>query len=119
MQTSFGENGVRIQADGPQLKQVILNILLNSLEAMERGGRLEVATQVNGDTLTLRIADTGCGMSSDDQRYAWDPFFTTKERGMGLGLAIVKGVIERHGGQISLSSAKGRGTVVQLSLPLA
>jgi len=116
--TSFGENGIRIQADTSQLKQAILNVLLNSLEAMERGGRLEVATQLNSGTLTLRIADTGCGMRAEDQRHAWDPFFTTKERGMGLGLAIVKGVVERHGGRITLSSTQGKGAVVQLSLPV-
>ncbi len=119
VQTSFGENGIRIQADASQLKQAVLNLFLNSLEAMEQGGRLEVATRVTGDTLSLQIADTGCGMSAEDQRHVWDPFFTTKERGMGLGLAIVKGVVERHGGHITLSSALGKGSMVHISLPLA
>ncbi len=82
------------------------------------GGRLEVATETHPTHLTIRIADTGCGISRDQQRQGVDPFFTTKERGMGLGLAIVKGVVERHGGQISLSSLPGQGTTVELNLPL-
>jgi signal transduction histidine kinase len=116
---SFQENGLVVQADPQQLKQVILNLLLNSLEAMSQGGRLEVATQAHPTSLALRIADTGCGISPEHQREVWDPFFTTKERGMGLGLAIVKGVVERHGGQITLSSQPGKGTVVELSLPVS
>jgi len=115
---SFEENGVKIQADPQQLKQVLLNLLLNSLEAMPQGGRLEVATSVNSHGLTMRIADTGSGVNLDQQKHVWDPFFTTKERGMGLGLAIVKGVVERHGGRITLSSRPGQGTSVEVNLPI-
>ncbi len=116
---SFGENGLAIQADPQQLKQVILNLLLNSLEAMEQGGRLEVTTQTNRTHLILRVSDTGSGILPEHQRDVWDPFFTTKERGMGLGLAIVKGVVERHGGQITLSSTPEKGTAVELFLPVS
>ncbi|MDP3703654.1 MAG: ATP-binding protein [Candidatus Omnitrophota bacterium] len=115
---AFLEDGVRVQADPNQMKQVLLNLLLNSLEAMPQGGELEVSTQVNGHGLILRIADTGMGIDQDQQKHVWDPFFTTKERGMGLGLAIVKGVVERHGGQISLSSRPGKGTTVEVNLPI-
>lgn len=115
---AFLEDGVRVQADPNQMKQVLLNLLLNSLEAMPQGGRLEVSTEMNGHGLTLRIADTGIGISQDQQKHVWDPFFTTKERGMGLGLAIVKGVVERHGGQITLSSRPGQGTTVEVNLPI-
>ena len=110
-------NGLLVAADPQQLRQVLLNLFLNSLEAMTDGGRLEVASQPNGSFLTLRISDTGCGIGPEEQRQVWDPFFTTKERGMGLGLAIVKGIIERHGGRIHLSSAPGKGTVVEITLP--
>ncbi len=116
---SFGENGFAVQADVQQLKQVILNLLLNSLEAMPQGGKLEVATEVHQQHLMLRVADTGSGIDPTHLREVWDPFFTTKERGMGLGLAIVKGVVERHGGQITISSTPGQGTTVELSLPRA
>ena len=116
---AFRENGLAVQADPQQLKQVLLNLFLNSLEAMAHGGRLEIATEVTGRTLALLVSDTGCGISPEDQRHVWDPFFTTKERGMGLGLAIVKGVVERHGGQINLSSFPGKGTTIQVSLPIS
>ncbi|MBI3321505.1 MAG: GAF domain-containing protein [Candidatus Omnitrophica bacterium] len=118
VQKFFGENGVTVQADPQQLKQVILNLFLNSLEAMDRGGRLEVSTQADAIRLLLWVTDTGCGIAQEFQRQVWDPFFTTKERGMGLGLAIVKGIVERHGGQIEISSTPGKGTTVELSLPL-
>jgi signal transduction histidine kinase len=114
----FLENGVKIQADPQQLKQVLLNLLLNSLEAMPQGGKIEVTTATGQEGLSLRITDTGTGISPDQQKHVWDPFFTTKERGMGLGLAIVKGVVERHGGQIALSSRPGQGTTVEVNLPI-
>ena len=119
MQTAFGANGAAVLTDHGQLKQIILNIFLNSLEAMENGGELTVSTKLAGEKLTLFVSDTGCGISPEHLKKVWDPFFTTKERGMGLGLAIVKGVIERHGGSIDISSRPGMGTSTTISLPLA
>jgi len=116
---AFSENGLSINADSQQLKQVLLNLFLNSLEAMPQGGRLEVATRVSKTHLILCVSDTGHGIDSERQREVWDPFFTTKERGMGLGLAIVKGVVERHGGQISLASTPNQGTQVEILLPIS
>ena len=116
---SSNDNGLLIHADPQQLKQVLLNLLLNGIEAMDGGGRLEVATQVKGNALVLRITDTGTGIAPESFNQIWDPFFTTKERGMGLGMAIVKGVVERHGGSIHLSSVLGKGTTVEVSLLLA
>ena len=118
VQRSFQENGFPVQADPQQLKQVLLNLLLNSLEAMEKGGTLTVATTSSTDRVKLTITDTGAGIAPADQRYIWDPFFTTKERGMGLGLAIVKGVVDRHGGSINVSSMPGKGTTIELFLPI-
>jgi signal transduction histidine kinase len=117
--TDFREDGLAIPADSQQLKQVILNLLLNGIEAMAKGGRLEVATRQDRSRLILRVADTGCGVPPDRLEEIWDPFFTTKERGMGLGLAIVKGIVERHGGSIHLASLPGKGTAVEVSLPVA
>lgn len=117
VQTTFEHNGLMLQADPQQLKQVLLNLLLNSLEAMPDGGRLQVATRPHPQGVTIRITDTGSGIDAEHQRHIWDPFFTTKERGMGLGLAIVKGIVERHGGRIAISSAQGNGTIVDVSLP--
>ncbi len=117
VRTLLSGNGLQIEADSRQIQQVLLNLLLNSLEAMPDGGTLEVATQTCQDGFTLRITDTGCGIDLEHQRHVWDPFFTTKERGMGLGLAIVKGVVERHGGQITISSKPGKGAEVEIHLP--
>ena len=116
---AFRENGLSIQADPQQLKQVLLNLLLNSLDAMPSGGRLEVATALADGTLRVTIADTGCGIPEELLPKLWDPFFTTKERGMGLGLAIVKGVVERHGGRIAIQSQPGEGTMVSMELPIS
>ncbi len=117
--TSFKENGFSIHADPQQLKQVLLNILLNSLEAMGQGGRLRVSTHASGSYLMLRVADTGSGIPKECQATIWDPFFTTKETGMGLGLAVVQSVVERHGGHVTLASEPGKGTTIQISLPLS
>jgi len=115
--TVFQDDGRLIHADPAQLKQVFLNLLLNSLEAMPSGGQLEVRTEEQGSRLIIRVRDTGCGIPEECQPKLFDPFFTTKERGMGLGLAIVKGVVERHGGQITVTSQPGQGTTVEVSLP--
>ncbi len=118
IQKAFGENGQLVQVDPQQIKQALLNLFLNSLEAMPAGGRLRVETQLDPPYLTLRIVDTGSGIPPEHGEQVWDPFFTTKERGMGLGLAIVRGVVERHGGQVSITGRPGQGTVVSLNLPL-
>ena len=118
IRNSSNDNGLVIHADPQQLKQVLLNLLLNGMEAMEGGGRLEVATQLKGDQAVLRVSDTGAGIAPEYLSQVWDPFFTTKERGMGLGMAIVKGVVERHGGSIHLSSTLGKGTTVEVSFPV-
>jgi len=115
----FSENGALTQADPKQLKQVILNLVLNSLEAMPAGGRLEVLTSCRNGSVILKIADTGCGIPYEYQGKLFDPFFTTKERGMGLGLAIVKGIVERHGGTTSVHSQPDKGTTVEITLPAA
>ncbi len=111
-------DGATVQADPQQLKQVVLNLALNSLDAMPQGGRLEVRTASDQGWVTLRISDTGAGIPIHEQHKIWDPFFTTKERGMGLGLAMVRGIVERHGGRITLSSALGKGTSVEVVLPV-
>ncbi len=119
VQTTFRDNGAFIQADPKQLRQVFLNILLNSLEAMPSGGRLALATELTDHVMRVQLVDTGCGISAEQQARLFNPFCTTKERGMGLGLAIVKGVIERHGGAIAIHSQPQVGTTVEVTLPVA
>ncbi len=118
IQSVLSGDGATVQADPQQLKQVVLNLALNSLDAMPGGGHLEVRTELDQGWIKLRISDSGIGIPLNEQHRIWDPFFTTKERGMGLGLAIVRGIVERHSGQITLTSTSGKGTSVEILLPL-
>jgi signal transduction histidine kinase len=114
---AFDEDVSPIRADPHQLRQVFLNVLLNALEAMPNGGRLEIQAHRQDGQLRIRVSDTGCGIAEEQRAKLFDPFFTTKERGMGLGLAIVKGVVDRHGGTIRVSSTPGIGTRFEICLP--
>ncbi|HEB70633.1 MAG TPA: PAS domain S-box protein [Desulfobulbus sp.] len=108
-----------VAADQDRLKQVLLNILLNGIQAMDSGGRLTVRAWNNPDnkTVVLTISDTGVGMGKETLNQVFFPYFTTKSRGTGIGLAISQKVIADHGGTIYLSSVPGEGTVVTVELP--
>jgi signal transduction histidine kinase len=107
-----------IQADPTQLKQALFNILLNSLDALEPGGRITIsAARANGH-VQISVQDTGRGIPKADLNRALDPFFTTKPEGTGLGLTVVDSIIRAHGGRMRLESEAGRGTTVQFTLPL-
>lgn len=106
-----------IQADGEQLHQVFLNILLNAMEAMPDGGCVTVGIDMLEDTVQVRIADTGRGVDPDIKDRLFDPFVTTKPRGTGLGLARVRHIVEQHGGTVTCDSRPGIGTCFILHLP--
>lgn len=110
----------RIRADFGQLRQALVNIILNACQAMEKGGTLTVASRlVPGEReVEVEVADTGVGIPADHLSSIFDPFFTTKEKGTGLGLSVVYGIIDRHGGRIDIRSEVGRGTSVTIRLPL-
>jgi signal transduction histidine kinase len=107
--------------DREQMKQVILNLLLNALQAMPGGGRLGLAGQVLEDNrwIQLSIQDTGIGIPPDDMNRLFDPFFSTKEGGLGLGLSIAHRIIDQHRGKIQLESTPGQGTLLTLWLPIS
>lgn len=109
-----------IVADRDQLMQVLINLIVNSLHAMDRGGALRVSATKTGDQVRIEISDTGQGMPPDVLSKVFDPFFTTKEfgKGTGLGLTVVKGIIEEHGGTIFLESRVGEGTTATILLPV-
>ncbi len=109
-----------IRADRDQLMQVLINLVMNSLQAMPNGGRLRLSLVREGNDARLDVADTGYGMSEEIRLKAFDPFFTTKEfgKGTGLGLTVVKGILEEHGGTITLESVVEHGTTFRIRLPL-
>src|SRR5437667_10188268 len=123
-----------LNADAAQLEQVFLNFFLNAMDAMKRGGEMEVSTEIrpaegwvatvtsaNGDVreiLRITIRDNGEGIRREDIPHVFDPFFTTKDYGTGLGLSVVHGIIQEHGGQIEVESELDKGTAFHISLPL-
>jgi signal transduction histidine kinase len=125
--------------DEELFKQVVLNLVLNAVQAMPGGGRLKVSTRSSAEGLPVKkwkgtraivegpvprgflrmeIADSGMGIAPGDQAKIFDPFFTTKRKGTGLGLAIVHNILEAHHGMIEVDSVLGKGTTFTISLPL-
>jgi signal transduction histidine kinase len=102
------------------LREVLVNLVVNAVEAMPDGGRVSVRTWADQDAVHCAVSDTGVGMSEDTRRRVLEPFFTTKgPRSTGLGLSVAYGTIERHGGGLSIDTAEGKGTTVTVTLPLA
>jgi len=107
-----------VMIDPEQIQQAIMNIALNALEAMPRGGRCNVALSKNGkDRVMIRLSDTGPGISKENIPRIFDPFFSTKDKGTGLGLSIAHTIVEKHGGTISVSARPEKGTTFVINLP--
>lgn len=104
-----------------ELRDAALNLVLNAVDALPAaGGTITLRTRDRGDHVALEVQDDGCGMSEEVRRRCLEPFFSTKgDRGTGLGLPQVWGIVSRHGGQVDIDSAPGRGTTVTLLLPAA
>jgi two-component system cell cycle sensor histidine kinase/response regulator CckA len=110
-----------VAGDLAQLKQVVLNLALNARDAMPDGGALTIETALSGEKVLLRVRDSGMGMDATTRSRALEPFFTTKPEGegTGLGLSVVYGVVDGLGGRLSIDSAPGLGTIVEIALPVA
>lgn len=113
-----------IELDKEQIRQAILNIMLNAIEALPQGGILEISTSTkktgrrSKDIIEIKFQDTGQGISPLIKKKLFEPFFTTKERGTGLGLFITNRIIQAHRGIINIDSQPGEGTVVTIGLPI-
>src|SRR5882724_3106088 len=102
------------------LREALMNLLLNAVDAMPDGGQATIRTWVEGDRVRCAVTDTGVGMSDEVRGRALEPFFTTKgPKSTGLGLSVTYGAVQRYGGALELDSAPGRGTTVTISLPIA
>jgi signal transduction histidine kinase len=109
-----------VLGDPEKLKQVVLNLVMNGLEAMKDGGTLTVGVTCPGqdDRVRLVVADTGVGIDPAVMGQLFDPFFTTKEAGTGLGLSIVHKIVDQHSGEVRIESERGVGTRATVLLPL-
>ncbi|OUM94159.1 MAG: hypothetical protein A9Z00_00595 [Thermobacillus sp. ZCTH02-B1] len=108
-----------IYCDENQIKQVLINIVKNGIEAMEHGGVLTIEAVVNRDTAEIRVTDQGTGIPPDKLDRLGSPFFTTKENGTGLGLTVCYRIVRNHGGRIEVDSRPGEGTTFAIYLPVA
>lgn len=111
-----------IRFDGNQMKQVFINLLMNSIESMDSGGDIKIelgGAPENQDEILIKISDCGYGIDKETIKKIFDPFFTTKRKsgGTGLGLSTTKGIIERHKGRLSVESEIGAGTTISIYLP--
>ena len=101
-----------------ELREVMVNMIFNAVDAMPQGGRLALACKSNESRVTISVTDTGIGMYPEIRARVFEPFFTTKgQMGMGLGLAVSHGIVRRHGGTIEISSYKGQGTTFEMVFP--
>jgi signal transduction histidine kinase len=106
-----------LKADPEKLKQVVLNLVMNALEAMKGGGKLIVRLVCDAEQVRLVVEDTGSGIELAALSQVFDPFFTTKEAGTGLGLSIVRKIVDQHRGEVRIESDRGVGTKVTVTLP--
>jgi two-component system NtrC family sensor kinase len=130
MADNFKEKEVTFQMKAPgdvppfpfdpgQMRQVLINLFKNALEAMPQGGLLTVGVKIRGKSLEITVTDTGEGIGPENLKLLFIPFFSTKEGGTGLGLTICRGLIEQHQGEISIDSKVGQGTTCFIRLPLS
>ncbi|MEK7214917.1 MAG: ATP-binding protein, partial [Chloroflexota bacterium] len=117
--TCTAEAGLTIWANPSSLREALVNLIFNAVDAMPQGGALTVAARSDGDAVTIAVTDTGTGIPPEALRRVFEPFFTTKgAAGTGLGLAMVQGIAQRHGGNVAIESQEGLGTTVRMTLPV-
>ena len=107
-----------LKADREYFRQTLLNLILNGLQAMPEGGTLTLEAKTSNGNFLIAVTDTGTGITAENQRRIFEPYFTTKPKGTGLGLAISRRIIEAHGGTITVFSKAGQGARFQISFPM-
>jgi signal transduction histidine kinase len=107
-----------MEIDRGLLRQAVLNLVKNGMEALSRGGEIILTSQFHGDAVEISVADTGAGITADVARKLFEPFFTTKTQGTGLGLSIARQITEEHGGELSWTNRPGGGAVFTIRLPI-
>jgi C4-dicarboxylate-specific signal transduction histidine kinase len=121
VESTLSDNVAQISVDRGQLQQVLVNLVMNAVEAMElvhdRPRVLRIRSKNDDGDVVVTIEDSGPGIGADDPDSIFKPFFTTKSHGVGLGLSICRSIVEAHGGRLSAAAAKPHGSVFQVVLP--
>ena len=110
------QEGIKVPVDPVLLRRVLENLIINAIQAMEKGGRLTLMTNQEHDLIKITVSDTGTGIAADAQSRIFEPLFTTKSKGTGLGLAVSKRLIEAHGGSITLKETSQEGSTFEVNL---
>ncbi len=114
------EQPIRLQCHPGAVKQALMNVVMNAAQSVSGSGRVNVQLSEQDDMVIIKVMDNGCGISQENMKKIFTPFFTTKPegQGQGLGLSVAYTAIERHNEKILINSSPGRGTVVVIRLPL-
>lgn len=115
--TSFTSSPLHCSADKKQLQQVVWNIVLNAIQAIEKTGTITITTQSSDGSISIKISDDGKGIAPDQLEQIFKPFFTTKHKGTGLGMTISRRIVEQHHGTLTVTSNPGTGTAIVITLP--
>jgi signal transduction histidine kinase len=119
LRTHLGHGLPKVDGDYSQLRQALLNLLINALQAMPEGGDIDVTASVShANEIEIVVKDSGSGIAPEDLSKLFDPYFTTKIRGFGLGLTVVERIVQDHGGTIQVASEQGKGASFTISLPI-
>lgn len=118
VELNLSEPPARALLDEAAMRSTLINLLLNSIQAMSEGGELKVSSATADQGLRVEIADTGCGMTEEQAKHMFEPFYTTKSHGLGLGLFFAAAIIEEHNGSVDVKSQAGKGTEITITLPL-
>ncbi|MDQ3806434.1 MAG: ATP-binding protein, partial [Acidobacteriota bacterium] len=120
LELQLGSDGTAVLGDESELREVLVNMVFNAVDAMPEGGTLTLSTRELADSVEVSVTDTGTGMTEEVRSRVFDPFFTTKGKtGLGLGLAVSYGIIRRHEATVEVHSEVGRGTTFRIKLPAA
>lgn len=118
VETDLSSEVSKIKADPDRLAQTLINLYVNSIQAMPDGGKLTVTTRAKDKNLLIYVSDTGKGLPEENLTKIFDPYYTTKASGTGLGLAIVQKIVEAHSGSIEVENSGHEGTTFKITLPL-
>jgi signal transduction histidine kinase len=117
LKAELAPEALYVEGDLFALGRVYRNLIVNAIQATAPGGLVVAATEPHGDTVQIRVYDTGCGIPAERLHAIFEDFVTTKRRGLGLGLAITKKIVEQLGGRISVASEVGKGTTFVIEFP--